>query len=125
MSKINTYRDLLVWQRAHELVMKTYKATKSYPDDEKYNIISQMRRAVLSVALNIVEGFRRKGVKDSINFYNISDSSLEELKYLIFLSFELNYISEQIFIELNNKAEEVSKMLFSWIYSQKKNKNLI
>jgi len=121
MAKINTFKDLIVWRKAHELVLFVYKATKDFPDEEKYNLVNQMRRCSTSVVSNIVEGFRRKGLKDSLNFYNRADSSLEELKYQILLSFDLEYLSREVYIKANQSSEEVSKLLFSWIKSQKNN----
>ena len=66
-----TFRDLIVWQKAHDLVLKIYKATRNFPDEEKFGLVSQMRRSALSIPSNIVEGFRRKG-RDKLNFYYYS-----------------------------------------------------
>ena len=68
--RITSYRNLKVWQKAHELVLLVYKITGKFPKEETYGLVSQMRRAVTSVAINIVEGFKRAGVKDSVRFYN-------------------------------------------------------
>jgi len=76
----------LVWQKAHKMVLEVYKVTSNYPKHELFVLISQIKRATISVPANIVEGFRRVGNQDSIRFYNISDASLEELKYHMFLS---------------------------------------
>ena len=81
-----TFEDLLVWQKAHKMVLEVYKVTSNYPKHELFVLISQIKRATISVPANIVEGFRRVGNQDSIRFYNISDASLEELKYHMFLS---------------------------------------
>jgi len=116
---IKTFRDIKVWQKAHELVIKIYKITIKFPVEEKYSLVNQMRRAAISVASNIVEGFKRKSVKDRIHFYNIADGSLEELKYQLLVSHDLKYITEEIYQETINLAEEVSKMLNSWIKTQK------
>ena len=82
-----------------------------------------MRRAVISVASNIVEGFRRQHLRDSLNFYNIANGSLEELKYQMLVAHDLKYIDERIYQRTINLCEEVSKMLNSWIRSQKNNIN--
>ncbi|PIZ87953.1 MAG: four helix bundle protein [Candidatus Nealsonbacteria bacterium CG_4_10_14_0_2_um_filter_39_15] len=116
---IKTFRDIKVWQKAHELVIKIYKITIKFPVEEKYSLANQMRRAVVSVASNIVEGFKRKSLKDRLHFYNIADGSLEELKYQLLVSQDLKYITEEIYRETINLAEEVSKMLNSWIKTQK------
>lgn len=115
MAQIITFKDLLVWQKAHELTILIYTTTKDFPTEERYGLVSQMRRAAVSVASNIVEGFRRKSLKDSINFYNIADASLEELKYQILLCFDLHLVGEYNFKKLMNLAEETSKMLYGWI----------
>ncbi len=119
MANIKTFRDLQVWQKAHLLVLMTYKLTKNFPKEEIFVLISQIRRAVISVAANIVEGFRRKSLKDSINFYNIADASLEELKYHLLLSKDLQYIEEKNYQEIENLSNEVGKLLTRWIQSQK------
>jgi four helix bundle protein len=92
---INTWRDLKVWQKAHELVLLTYNLTAKFPSEEKYGLSSQIRRAAVSVASNIVEGFRRRTIKGSLSFYNTADGSLEELKYQSLLAGDLHYISRK------------------------------
>lgn len=119
MAQIKTFQDLRVWQKAHELVLGIYKITQNFPSSEKFGLSIQIRRASVSVVSNIVEGFRRKTLKDSLNFYNISDSSLEELKYQLILSFNLKFITSDEFDEICSLAEEVDKMLYRWIQSQK------
>lgn len=119
--EIKTFRDLKVWQKAHKLVLLIYKITANFPRSEIYALVSQMRRAAISIVSNIVEGFRRKSVRDSLNFYNIADASIEELKYQLLLSYELKYILEKDYACALTLAEEVSKMLRSWIISQRTN----
>jgi four helix bundle protein len=63
MGKLKSFEDLSVWKKSHELVLEIYKITKSFPREEKYGLVSQMRRAAISVAANIAEGFKRKGIK--------------------------------------------------------------
>jgi len=121
MAGITTFRDLMVWQKAHELVLYIYRTTAAFPTEEKYGLVSQMRRAASSVAINIVEGFRRVSAKESIRFYDISNASLEELRYEAQLAFDLGYIVDKEFRVATQKLEEVSKMLNSWIRSQVRN----
>lgn len=118
MKKINTFQDLKVWQKAHELVLSIYQITREFPNDEKFGLVNQMRRAATSIAFNIVEGFERQSSKDSLHFYNISDGSLEELKYQLILAKDLKYINQSTYKVTLLLAEEVSKMLNSWIKSQ-------
>lgn len=115
MSKIEKFEDLTVWQKSHELVLKIYKLTKEFPREEKFGLISQMRRAAISVAANIVEGFKRRGIKDKINFYNTSQSSLNELQYYIILIKDLKYAEG--LEKINSLAEEIAKMLNGLISS--------
>lgn len=121
MAVIKTFRDLQVWQKAHALVLEVYKITKSFPSHEMYGLISQLRRAVLSVASNIVEGFKRHSIHDSIHFYYMADASLEEVKYQLLVARDLGYINQKGYEAVIKLAEEASKMLRSWIVSQRRN----
>lgn len=92
MVKAERFKDLVVWQEAHKLVLKVYRVTKDYPSDERFGIVLQMRRAAVSIAANIAEGFKKRGLKDKIKFYNISQGSLEELRYYFILFDDLGYL---------------------------------
>jgi len=107
-----SFQDLMVWRKAHQLVLEIYKATRSFPNDEKFGLVSQMRRAAVSVPANIAEGFTRRGLKDKLHFYNISQASLEELKYYLILSQDLAYLPSKEALWL--KGEEVGRMLTRW-----------
>ncbi|KKR34924.1 MAG: S23 ribosomal protein [Candidatus Magasanikbacteria bacterium GW2011_GWA2_40_10] len=120
MTQIKTFKELLVWQKAHMLVLFTYKLTDKFPKNELFALVSQIRRAAVSVAANIVEGFRRKTLKDSLNFYHTADASLEEVKYHLLLSKDLNYIDAQSYQNAVSLCEEVGKLLTRWIQSQTK-----
>jgi len=117
MNKVNTFKDLIVWEKSHQLTLEIYKTSLKFPSDEKYGLISQMRRAAYSVPANIVEGHSRKSKKEFIQFLNIAKGSLEELKYFIILSNDLKYIDNQNRIFLEEKAEEVSMILYSFTKS--------
>jgi len=119
MAILNTFKDLIVWQKAHEMVIAVYKITNEYPKHELFSLTSQTRRAAVSVPANIVEGFRRQGLRDRINFYNIADSSLEELKYRLILAKDLLYINEINYSLVMQKCEETGRLLTRWIQSQK------
>ena len=69
------FRDLRVWQEAHQFVLMVYRITSSFPDNERYGLVSQMRRAAVSVPANIVEGFKRRSRPEKVRFYNIAESS--------------------------------------------------
>lgn len=121
MTAIRTWRELKVWQKAHKLVLLTYKLTARFPSEEKYGLTSQMRRAAVSIASNIVEGFKRRTVRDSLNFYNTADASLEELKYQYLLACDLSYLSKENRDSANQVMDEVGMMLYAWAKSQKEN----
>lgn len=109
MIKAKSFKDLLVWQKSHELAIEIYKVTKNFPAEEKFALVSQMRRAAVSVAANIAEGFKRRGIKDKVNFYNISQASLDELDYYLILAKDLKYCASLEKIVL--LKEYIAKML--------------
>ena len=109
-----SFRELIVWQKAHQLVLDTYQLTKSFPKDELFGLTSQMRRASVSVAANIAEGYKKRGKADKARFMNISEGSLDELTYYFILSKDLNYISQNQYEELNAKCTEESKLLYAY-----------
>ena len=115
MSKAQRFQDLQVWQKAHQLVLGIYRITKTFPDNERYGLVSQMRRAAVSVPANIAEGFKRRGQADKIRFYNISETSLEEIKYYLILSRDLGYTADNE--TLMTEAETISRMLYRLIQS--------
>lgn len=117
----STFKDLLVWQKAHALTKFIYEVTDHFPAREIFSLANQMRRAAVSVPSNLAEGLRRKSLKDSLNFYNIAEGSLEELKYQLLLSFELKFISQENFEKANDLAEQTGKLLYRFIQSQRKN----
>ena len=107
--KIEKFQDLLVWQKAHRFALATYRSTKSFPSDEKFGLISQMRRAAVSVPANIAEGFIRRSKPDKIHFYNIAQGSLEESKYYLVLAKDLGYLGDVS--QENQLANDVGRLL--------------
>ncbi len=89
VNRAKRFEDLKVWQKAHELCLLVYRITKDFPPEEKFGLVSQMRRAAVSVAANLAEGFKRRTKRDKAHFYNTSQSSLEELRYYFILSKDL------------------------------------
>ncbi|MCK6648924.1 MAG: four helix bundle protein [Bacteroidia bacterium] len=106
-----TFEDLIVWQKAHQFVLSTYKYTSNFPKEEVYSLTSQFRRSVVSIAANTSEGFKKRGKADKARFLNIAQGSLEECRYYLILSRDLNYGQNTELIELLN---EISKMLESY-----------
>jgi four helix bundle protein len=91
---IQSFEQLAVWTKAHALVLDVYVCTGQLPDREKFGLISQMRRAAVSVPANIAEGFKRRGYREKARFYNIAQASLEELRYYFILCRDLRYHEE-------------------------------
>ena len=113
------WKNLKVWEKSNCLTKKIYELTSKFPKQEQFGVISQIRRAAYSIPVNIVEGKSRKNTKEFIQFLNISNASLEEVRYFIFLSKDLKYINEEDYLMLENKCEEISKMLNGLINSLK------
>jgi four helix bundle protein len=107
------FKKLKVWLKAHQLVLEVYRITENFPKSELYGLVSQMRRAAISVVANIVEGSKRSTVKDRRHFHVMADTSLEEIKYYFLLSYELGYISKEQGEKLTKQAREVGRMLNS------------
>ena len=111
MEKTHSFRDLIVWQKAHQFVLAIYNVTKQFPKEEIFALTSQVRRAAVSIAANISEGHKKKTVPNQLNYLNISEGSLEEVKYYLILSKDLNYIQETEYLALFNSAEEVGRLI--------------
>lgn len=120
MAVIKTFQELKVWQRAHQLVLEIYEITKKFPTEERYALANQVRRAVVSVASNIVEGFNRCSIRDSVHFYTIARASLEEVKYQLLVARDLGYLPGSSYQHAAQQSDEVGKMLNAWLQSQKK-----
>jgi four helix bundle protein len=103
-----TFQDLVVWQKAHRLVLAIYELTTHFPKSEAYGLALQMRKAAVSVPANIAEGFRRRGKADKVRFLNTSEASLEECRYYLILSKDLGYGETGMIL---NPLEEVSRLL--------------
>jgi four helix bundle protein len=106
------FQDLIVWQKAHEFVISLYRYSEYFPKNETYGLISQSRRAAVSIAANIAEGFKKKNQPDKIKFLNIAQGSLEESRYYLILTKDLGYGEPT---QLMVKIEEVSKLLEAYI----------
>jgi four helix bundle protein len=109
------FKDLIVWKKAHENALAVYSLTKTFPKEEQYGVISQLRRASVSIPTNIAEGSGKFTQRDFANFLQISLGSSHEVEYLILLSFELKYLSENDYKNLNQAINEVKAMLISLI----------
>lgn len=112
-----SFRNLIVWQKAHQLVLQVYKYTKRFPKEETFGLTSQMRRASVSVAANIVEGFAKMSPRDKVRFMNISQGSLEECRYYTILAKDLGFGEDS---ELEDLADQTSRLLSKYVDSVKK-----
>lgn len=111
---------LIVWQKAHELVLRIYEITKDFPREELFGLTSQIRRAAASIPSNIVEGKARGSNKEYKRFMLMARGSLEEVKYQLLLVKDLQYIDEKIYQELIGQAKEVGRLLNGLIVSLNK-----
>ena len=109
------FRDIRVWEKGHTLTLAIYQATRQFPDEEKFGLTSQMRRASASIPTNIAEGSGRHGETELARFMQISMGSASELEYLLLLAHDLHLLNSQEYRQLNEKTLEVKKMLASFI----------
>lgn len=110
-SPSKNFRDLIVWQKAHQFVLSVYEYTRKFPREEMYCLTSQFRRAGISTAANIAEGFKKKSNVDKLRFYNIAQGSLAECQYYCILSADLKYGDSE---ELLTRTYEIEKLLGSY-----------
>ena len=110
---MSDFRELKVWQKAHQLTLDVYRTTAQFPKHEIYGLVSQMRRCSVSVGSNIAEGKGRKGDVEFSRFIQIASGSLTELEYRLLLSKDLKYLPESDYRKLNQKLAEVNRMLVS------------
>ena len=105
------FEKLRVWQKSRELTKHIYLITKDYPPVEKFGLISQMRRSVISISSNIAEGSSRKSPKDQKHFYTMSYSSAMELLNQLILSLDLKFINNGIYKEIREQIEYITNQL--------------
>jgi four helix bundle protein len=112
---MQNYKDLKVWEEGHMLTLKIYKVTMNFPDNEKYGLTNQIRRSAFSVPSNIAEGCGKFKQADIANYFQIALGSANETDYLLLLSKDLNYLSEDNFRELEESINKIKAMLISLI----------
>jgi four helix bundle protein len=108
---IQSPKDLLVWQKAMDLVVETYKITRKLPKDEVFALSSQMRRAVVSIPSNIAEGFQRNSTKEYVQFVSIAMGSNDELETQLYICSRLSYATEEQIKPVVDLSNEVGRML--------------
>ncbi len=109
------FRDLQVWQKAHQLTLDVYQATNKFPREEVYGLTSQIRRASASIAANIAEGCGRKGDAELARFLHYALGSASELDYHLLLAHDLHFLDEKAYQKVSASVVEVKKMLSTFI----------
>ena len=117
-NKSQSFRDVLVWQKAHAFTLAVYNVTKAFPNYELFALTSQLRRAASSAPSNFVEGFRKRTTPDKIRFYNIAQASADECVYQLILAHDLGYADTTA---LQADLEEVSRLLQGYINGLERN----
>ena len=117
--KIQSWHDLLVWQKAHAATLEIYRLTKAFPADERYRLTDQLCRAASSVPKNIAEGKGRGSLAEFRQFLIIARGSIEETRYLLLLAKDLGLLAPEIHAELEAKYTEISKMTNALLRSLK------
>lgn len=109
--KIKSFTDLFAWKEGHKLVLAIYKETESFPNKEMFGLVSQMRRASVSITSNIAEGFSRNTSKDKCHFYAIAHGSLTEIQNQLVIARDVGYLSQVKFAQIANQTILVSKLI--------------
>lgn len=117
---MRNYRNIKAFQLADQLCVAIYKITKKFPKEERYGLISQIRRAAVSIPTNIAEGTGRKYGKVYINFLYVAIGSMSEVEYLLNLSFSLGYLDNAYYLVLEKKRKEAARVLMGLIKSVEK-----
>ena len=119
MSQIKSFIDLSAWKEAHKLVLAIYEATRRFPNEEKFGLVNQLRRAVVSISSNIAEGFSRNTNKEKVQFYYTALGSLTEVHNQSIIAKDVAYIDTRQFDKLMQQIITVNKLLNGLIKSAK------
>lgn len=117
--RVETWKDLEVWQCGHGLVLKIYEITRQFPSEERFRLTDQLCRASISIPMNIAEGKGRGSLKEYIQFLTVARGSVEEVKYQLLLARDLGYLDEESYTETSKGYDQVGKMLNGLIRSLK------
>lgn len=122
MDMIKDFTDLVVWQKAHVLVVEIYRLVAKFPSFERYGLSDQLRRASVSITSNIAEGFGRQGTKEKIQFFRMAMGSLTEVRNQIYIARDVGYLQDkEVIVGLLLRIVEVQKMLFGLIKASSTN----
>lgn len=111
---MQTYKDLIVWQKSISLIVEIYRITNMFPSDERFGLVSQIRRCAISIASNIAEGYARKSTKENAQFINIAFGSATELETQVFISKKLRLTQEIEWKKVDGLLDEVLRMLYRY-----------
>ena len=120
-----SFENIIAWQKAHWFTRQVYIITKHFPEEEKYGLVSQFRRAAVSIGANIAEGYKKLGRQDKLRFFNIAEGSLAECENYIILARDLGYIDETEYQSLHTNAESTGKLLTAYCNGVINNKGII
>jgi four helix bundle protein len=112
---VRDFRELQVWEKAHQLTLAVYQATTSLPPEEKFGLTSQLRRAAASIPTNIAEGCGRTGERELARFLQIAMGSASELEYNLLLAHELGFVDGALYHQLQERTIEVKRMMTGFI----------
>ena len=107
-----SFKDVFAWQEAYNLTLAVYELTKSFPRHEEFGLISQMKRAAVSITSNIAEGFGRRGVKEKDNFYAIAHGSLTELENQLLIALGVGYVSQDLYDTSQERIVKTHRLLY-------------
>lgn len=122
---IRSFKDLEVWQKAHTLVLDVYRVTEQFPNRERFGVVSQVRRSAASIPANIAEGFGRRTTKELLQSLAVANGSLEETRYFLLLSRDLQYLAIGDFQRLERQCDSVAQMVSALARSLRNRAKLI
>ncbi|MEQ1849345.1 MAG: four helix bundle protein [Candidatus Peribacteraceae bacterium] len=111
MESIQSFTGLVTWKEAHKLVLMVYPVTKNFPTDERFGLVSQLRRSSVSVSSNIAEGFRRRSREEKRRFYEMAQSSLTEVQNQILISRDIGYMDKEEFQKVSEQSVTVGRLI--------------
>lgn len=109
-----TFQNIYAWQKAHDFTLLVYKTTKHFPEEERFGLTSQFRRAAISIGANIAEGYKKLSKADKLRFMNISEGSMAECMNYIILSKDLGYINDEEYLLLSSNIENAGRLLTAY-----------
>ncbi|MEK7613356.1 MAG: four helix bundle protein [Patescibacteria group bacterium] len=108
---IKHFSELDAWKKGHTLVLLVYEYTKNFPDDERFGLVNQMRRAAVSITSNIAEGFGRTTINDKVHFYTMAKTSLSEIENQMLIAKDLDYVATNIYEQFKTLVDEEHRLL--------------